>query len=474
MRVPNAPMASAPLRFGASIQKKRLPDGGMLERYDDIVLIGAPGDENTKTPHRTAFTKLLGSFAKVPAAELQTIAMKGLLDACGIEPKDVDQVILGNIVTNEENQSFIHKQVARLVGVPDGHPAHTVNRLCGTGFEVVRQAAHELANGGDGIILTGGVENMSRAAVLDNSVMLDAKRSKLKGMMYTKFPRWATRPFITLNPLEKGLTDPAIKKVMYQTADELAKRYGITKEDAVYYAYESQKRAADAIERGLIANDIIPVHASNPILKEGRLPRGVNVIDKDEHPRGKSVKADSMIKLPMLDKDNPFAIHNAATSSGTVDGSSAMIASTGEWANDHGLNVLATLKASAVVGVDPEIMGIGPARAVKEILKDQDLSLDDIDWIDINEAFAGQALAVAHDLTEGMTGPEYKRFMAKFNKHGSGIPFGHPIAATGGRIIGHVANNLAPGQKAIVGACIGGGQGIIMLLEKPAKSTKQA
>ena len=521
--------ASGKLQFGASKQNKVLRDGegrslGMAWSYDDVVLLGGA---------RTPFGKNGGSLSQVGADTLLKTAMQGTLDKVGLSPEQVDNTLVGNIIANDSHGRFMHKQVPNDLGVPYTAIASEVNRLCGTGFELLRTAADYLTDGGDGVILTGGVENMSRIPLIDDQFLPDAmafgaeakarlteagtaamaagaeyfeelgqestdtkvmvgavtKRlikgdfagarrliDKSQAALKAKADfeavqaemeekkaatlgnrkvaqRYAENPGMVLND---GLTDTHAGMVMFQTADELAVRKGISRRDADEYSALSQQRATEAWQAGRFNEDVVPV-----VLEDG------TVVDKDEHLRP-GTTADKLGKLGVLDTNREDAITTAGSASGVVDGAAALAVSTGKFAAEKHLPVLAKIKSIAVTGCDPKIMGYGPKVAAQEALKAAGLKLDDMDIVEINEAFAAQVLGVAKSLADE-EGVDYDELLGKLNPDGGSIALGHPLAASGTRITLHAANQLKEQDKrfALVSACIGGGQGIAVVIENP-------
>lgn len=463
-------------KFSASVRRRMVKEGGVAESYKDIVLL-----EGARTP----FAKLGGSYKDLSAYDLFHIAGKAALEKAGVKPEHISQAIVGQIVPNDIQASYVARGVERDLGIPVNTLALNINRLCGTGFEAVRQAAMNLTNGGDSAILTGGVEVMSRAPWMDNESMLLARQAqelarkgetdkaqKLMDAIKLRSPQ-------DLAPLTKGLTDPIDEMVMFQMADNVAKTYGVTRADADKFAVESHKRAALAQALGRFDDEMVPVTqealealkatrtGAQSNIKTGTLPPGVKAVLRDEHVRPDST-LESVSKQKVLDQNCADAVTTAATSSGVVDGAAAMVVSTGKFAKAKHLNVLARLKAVAVVGCEPKILGISPASAIEEALKSARVSLDKVDIIEVNEAFAPQAYAVAKLLSE-RNNYSLDKLLAKFNPDGGAVAIGHPLAASGTRISMHAAYRLRQSNKqyAVVSACIGGGQGIALVLENP-------
>lgn len=457
MSVHLKPFSQAP-RFEASLKRQVLSQdncpGGVAETFEDIVILGGA---------RTPFGKIGGSFREVPAYELLLTAMKGAVEKTGVNPKDINQVMVGNIIGSSTQAGYYPRNLAADLGIPEGTIAHKSDRLCGTGFELVRQAAHQLTDGGDSIIITGGVENMSQTPVIDTERMLMeefAKGISAKGGIKGKITGWfikrktaKAKPYV--NPLKEGLTDPKAD-IMIGTADKLAKMKGISRQEVDEFAAQSQARAKVAIEAGRLKQEIRAVRKDD--LKQGKLPKNVNEVSKDEHPR--DTNAGKLAKLKTELQNREDAIHTAGNSSGVVDGAAAIVVSTGAMAKAKNLPILAKLKSVAVTGCDPKIMGFGPARAIPAALAAAGIKMEDVSYVEVNEAFAGQAIAVQRALNIPSE---------KFNPDGGAIAFGHPLSATGGRVTLHAAHRLKQdnAKYAVVSACIGGGQGIAMVIENP-------
>lgn len=489
-------------RFEGGTRIKNLPNG-ISETFEDVVVVGGA---------RTPFGRVGGDLKDVSATDLLRIAMKGAMEKAGVNPEtmNVKQVIVGNIIANKPNQSFMPRVIAASLGIPmNTSIAHKGDRLCGTGFDIARQAAEQVSNGGeDAVIITGGVESMSRTPVMDTDRMLIEEylkglnrtlekkggqmgfmdRMKLKAQILAvklKLTQHKVNLDYGKGPLNDGLTDPNAD-IMIATADELSRRWGISRQDVDDYAFESHQRYFRAMQEGRFKDEIVPVKQG--YIKEGRISKKLEAVDKDGLPRpaGKDPKGAraKLGKLDVLNENRQDAVHTAANASGIVDGAAAVAISSGVYAAEKNLPILAKLKSVAVTGCDPGIMGFGPATAIPAALDAANLTLDDMDYVEVNEAFAGQVLAVAKALVKGAdASPEEKKaafsveeqnkfdaLMAKLNVDGGGISIGHPLAATGSRIITHAANRLRDDNKryAVVSACIGGGQGIAMVLENPA------
>jgi acetyl-CoA C-acetyltransferase len=451
---PTLPVTVSP-RFEASLNRKVLPGGGVAEAFDDVVIVGGA---------RTPFAKIGGSFREIPSSELMLTAMRGALEKTGAESKDINQVIAGNEIMHTSQAGFAPRNAGASIGMPNGTIAHRAGRQCGTGFELIRQAAQQMTDGGDSLVMTVGTENMSRTPVLDDERMLVEEYAKAiakKGGWTGKLTALAVRftklrkPKPYTNPLMQGLTNPQAE-IMIGTADTVANQSHITRQQADAFAAMSQQRVQEAVKAGRFQEEIRPVRKED--LSQGRLPKGVTEVINDEHPR--KTDASKLAKLAVELKNREDAIHTAGNSSGVVDGAAAVLVSTGLFAQEKNLPILAKIRSVAVTGCDPKVMGIGPVRAIPAALEAAGVKLDQVDLFEINEAFAGQALACANTL--GVP-------MEKLNVDGGAIALGHPIAATGERITLHAAHRLKQdGNKfAVVSACIGDGQGIAMVLENP-------
>ncbi len=457
--------------FGGKLQRELLPDG-VTETFEDVVILGGA---------RTPFGKMGGELKDVSASDLLSIAMNATVKKTGVTPDDIRQVLVGNIIANDPQQPFLSRAMSVQMGVPHGKSVTMeVNRLCGTGFELVRQAAEQLSNGGENaIIMTGGVENMTRTPMMDDKAMMlhegvnfvDKKFTGIKrfiGLLQTK-GALKKQLLSTLrnyeNPVQKGLTDPSATR-MLATADNLAARFELTRKEVDDYSHQSQQRYNKALKEGRFSDEIVPVRVED-LTGKSRLKRGAQSVTADGHPRlGDRSK---LSKLGALEaKNRNDAIHTAANSSGIVDGAAAIAVTSGAFAKEKHLPILARLKSVAVTACDPNIMGFGPARAVPEALKAAGVSLKDVDFVEINEAFAGQVLACAKDIVKD-TNVTIDELMDKLNVDGGSIPIGHPLSASGSRILLHAANRLRDDNKqyAVVSACIGGGQGIAMVIENP-------
>lgn len=392
-----------------------------MKRKEVVFLSGA------RTPIGTYGKTLKNSTA----TELATVASKGALARSGISPEDIDHVVFGNVLHTSEDAPYLARHVGLNSGVPIATPAMSVNRLCASGFQAVIEGAYQLSLGEADFVLVGGSESMSQAP------------HSIYGA------RWGfgLGKGELVDVLNVGLTDLRCGCSMGQTAENLASKYQITREEADCFAYESQQRAEESRKRGRLAEEIVPV------IVKGR--RGEEVaFNEDEHPR-RDITQDELSALSPVFKKNGTV--TAGNSSGINDAAVAMVMTTAEAAKKRGLKPLGKLISWGVSGVDPEIMGIGPVPASKKALDRAGMKLSDIEVIEVNEAFAVQYLAVEKEL-------ELDRSIVNVN--GGAIALGHPIGATGARLTYSLLLELIlSGKKTgMATACVGGGQGMAIIL----------
>ena len=388
----------------------------------DIVIVAAK---------RTPFGTFGGSLKGLTATELGVHAARATLEQVGADPADIDHVIFGNVIQSSPDAIYLTRHIGLKVGVPHHVPALTLNRLCGSGFQSVVSGAMEILTGQAEVVLCGGAESMSQVP----HCLWNARF----GIRYGQAPLG--------DYLSESLTDRYTGQPMSETAEKLALQYEISREDSDAYAATSQARFAAAQHNGALTDEIAPV------VIPGR--KGDVVVDTDEHNRPETTAA-SLAKLrPAFRKDGMITAGNA---SGINDGAGALLVASREAAEARGWRPIARLVAWGVAGVDPTVMGIGPAPAIRNALRMAQLELADIDLIEVNEAFSPQYIAVEREL--GLD-------RDKTNVDGGAIAVGHPLAASGSRITAHLAYALRNrGVRLGVGsACIGGGQGIAVLLE---------
>ena len=381
---------------------------------------------------RTPFGTFGGKLKDLSAIELGVIAAKAALTAGGVDPQAVDHVVVGNVSQTSADALYMARHIGLEAGVPIPVPALTVNRLCGSGFQAVVSGAHEILVGDAEIALVGGTENMSQAPF--------AARDVRWGVRFGKEPKLE-------DTLWSSLHDPHAGCAMAITAENLAEKYGITRDDADTYALRSQQTWAEAARQGYFNAEIAPI--------ELKTRKGPQTMDTDEHPRP-DTSAEGLAKLPTVFKKD--GVVTAGNASGISDGAAALVLATEDAVKKHGLSPLARLVQWHVAGVEPTLMGIGPVPAIKGALDRAGAKLGDVDLIEINEAFAPQYLACEREL-------ELDR--NKVNVNGGAIALGHPLGASGARITAHLVHELRRrgGKLAVGSACIGGGQGIAVVIE---------
>ncbi|MEQ8277045.1 MAG: acetyl-CoA C-acetyltransferase [Deltaproteobacteria bacterium] len=382
---------------------------------------------------RTAFGTFGGKLKDLTATDLAVESSKAALAQAEVKPEDVDHVVFGNVQQTSADAIYHARHVGLRAGVPQEVPALTVNRLCGSGFQSVVTGAEQILLGDAEICLVGGAENMSQAP----HVVYGARW----GLPFGKSPELA-------DSLWASLTDSYCGCPMAITAENLAEKYDITREAADTYALRSQQTWAEANKAGKFADEIVPVTL--------KTRKGEVQFDTDEHPRGDTT-LEILSKLrPVFKKDGVVTAGNA---SGICDGAASLVIASREAAEKKGLRPLARLVDWGITGVDPKIMGIGPAPAIKKALGRAGLEQDQIDVFEVNEAFAPQYIAVEKEL--GLP-------REKTNVNGGAIALGHPLGASGARITSHLVYELQrrEGRYAVGSACIGGGQGIAVVLER--------
>ncbi|XP_061673488.1 3-ketoacyl-CoA thiolase, mitochondrial [Syngnathoides biaculeatus] len=382
---------------------------------------------------RTPFGTYGGVLKDHTATDLAEHAAKAALAAGGVAPELVDSVIMGNVMQSSADAPYIARHVGLRCGVPIPVPALTVNRLCGSGFQSIINGAQEICVKDSEVVLCGGSESMSQAPYAVRNIRFGTKFGldlKLEDTL------WA------------GLTDLHVKIPMGITAENLADKYKITREDCDNYAYQTQQKWKAAHEAGRFTAEMAPIDLKSK--------KGQTSMAQDEHPRPQTT-LEQMAKLPTVFKKGGSV--TAANASGVSDGAAALVIASEDALSQHKLTPLARIVAYHVSGCDPSIMGIGPVPAITEALKKAGLSLSDMDLVEVNEAFAPQFLAVSKAL--GLD-PE------KSNVNGGAIAIGHPLGASGARITAHLVHELRRrgGKYAVGSACIGGGQGIAVVLER--------
>lgn len=382
---------------------------------------------------RTAIGTFGGSLKDIPPSELASQVVREALTRSQVEGKDVGHVVFGHVVNTEPKDMYISRVAAVNGGCAEGTPAYNVNRLCGSGLQAIISASQSILLGDTDVAIGGGAENMSRAPFASLNM------------------RWGARMGDTkmVDMMTGALHDPFHNIHMGVTAENIAAKWGITREDQDALAVESHNRAQRAIEAGHFKGQIMPV-----ILKSRK---GDVAYEVDEHYRPNCTMADMAKLKPVFIKENGTV--TAGNASGINDAAAAVVLMEASVAKARGLQPMARLVAYAHAGVDPKYMGIGPVPASQAALKRAGLTVNDLDVIEANEAFAAQACAVTRDL--GLD-------PAKVNPNGSGISLGHPIGATGALITVKALHELQriQGRYALVTMCIGGGQGIAAIFER--------
>jgi acetyl-CoA acetyltransferase family protein len=380
---------------------------------------------------RTPMAEYNGSFADVSAIDLGAHAARALFEKTGIDPKEIDHTFVGNALQTSPDAIYGARHVALKAGVPKEVPALTVNRLCGSGVQSVISASQAILTGDATTCLVGGMENMSQAP----HVIWGARRGFKLGQGQLQ------------DLLMVALLDSYCGCYMAQTSNNLARDYGISREEQDQFAIRSQQRAGEAWQSCKMREEVVPVEVGKG--------KRAKVIDKDDHMRPETTMEDLASLPTAFDKDGFVTAGNA---SGIVDGAAMMVLTTTQKAQEKGWKPLGRILSWSVVGVDPSRMGIGPAPAIRAALDKLGMQLGDVDLLEINEAFAGQILAVAKELELDMD---------KLNVNGGAIALGHPLGASGTRLLITLLKELnrRGGGRGVASACIGGGQGIAMVVE---------
>jgi acetyl-CoA acyltransferase 2 len=391
----------------------------------DVVILAAK---------RTPFGTFGGALKDLSATDLAVVAAKAALARSGAPAEDVGHVVLGNVAQTSADAIYLSRHVGLRAGIPERVPALTVNRLCGSGFEAVIQAAMLIETGQAEVVLAGGTESMSQAPLV------------------VRGTRWGW-PLGKPPPMEdmlwSALTDSYAGLPMALTAEKLAEQHHIGQDEVDEYSVASQRRWAAAHEAGRFSEELVPVEVKGK--------KGPSVVDRDEHPRPDTT-VEGLRRLPKVFKKD--GVIHAGAASGIADGAAALVVATREYAERRGLAPLARVVNWGHAGVDPTIMGIGPVPAVRNALARAGARLSDFDLFEVNEAFAPQVLAVVKELglPRDLT-----------NVDGGAIALGHPLAASGARITAHLVHELRRrgARRGLGSACIGGGQGVALLLEVP-------
>ena len=380
---------------------------------------------------RSAIGRLGGAFQNFPASDLAAAVIKAAVERAGVKPEQVDQVILGCVGQVMED-GYIARHAAIKAGLPIEVPAYTVNRICGSGLEAINTAARWIECGDAEVVVAGGVENMTMMPY------------------YVRNARYGYR--LGHGQLEDGvqhlLGDPFSKVHMGVTAENLAEKFGVSREVQDEFALRSQQRAVAAIQAGRFKDEIVPI--------EVKVGRETKVIDTDEHPRADTT-AEALAKLRPAFKEGGTV--TAGNASGINDGAAAVVVTSRRKADELGLRPRLRLVARAEAGVEPSIMGSGPIPAVRKVMRKSGLALDQMDVVELNEAFASVAAACSQEL--GLD-------LERTNPNGGAIALGHPVGATGAILAVKLMYELERRQAryGLVSLCIGGGQGIATVFER--------
>jgi len=383
---------------------------------------------------RTPFGTFGGSLKSYTPVQLQVLASQAAITAGNVPVDKINSVCIGNVLSAASQDSpYIARHVALRCGLPLGTPALTVNRLCGSGFQSILNGVHEILVGDADIVLTGGSDSMSGCPYAVRDIRFGTRLGQdpvLEDMM------WAS------------LTDQYCKTPMGVTAENLAEKYSLTREEVDAFALRSQQTWAKAAEAGVFADEMAPI--------EIKTKKGPVTMSLDEHPKPKT-QMENLAKLPTVFKKD--GVVTAGSASGICDGAGAVIIASEEAVTKNNLTPLARIVGYGLAGVEPTIMGIGPVPAIQSMLEKTGIPLETVDQVEINEAFGAQTLACAKAL---------ELPLEKLNTCGGAIALGHPLAASGSRISAHLVHKLRRNdQKYGIGsACIGGGQGISLLFEK--------
>ena len=388
----------------------------------DIVILGGA---------RTAIGGFGGALARTSPIELGTVVAKAAMERAGVDPAQIGHVALGHVINTEPKDMYVSRVAAMQAGIPDGTPAMNVNRLCGSGVQAIVSMVQNLLLGDADFALAGGSENMSRSPYIVSDMRWGAKMGDIKSR----------------DMMLGALNCPFGTGHMGVTAENVAREHGISRADQDAFALQSQERAAAAIAAGYFDSQIVPVQV--------RVKRDMVDFARDEHPKATSLETLGGLR-PVFEKDGTVTPGNA---SGLNDGAAAIVLARADAAEAAGLTPKFRILGYAHAGVRPEVMGIGPVPAVRNLLAKTGLKASDFDVIESNEAFASQALAVSNELGFDP---------AIVNPNGGAIALGHPVGATGAIITMKAMYELerTGGKRALVTMCIGGGQGIALAIER--------
>ena len=391
---------------------------------------------------RSAIGSFLGSLTTVSPLDLGTTVVKALLEDAKVAPENVDELICGNVLGAGLGQN-IARQILLEAGIPETVCAHSVNMVCGSGLRTVMEGVMSIQTGFNDIVIAGGVESMSGAPYL---IPANTRTGNKMGDFK-----------VTDHMIYDALTDAKHKIHMGVTAENIAKKYNITREMQDEFAYASQQKAIAAVDGGRFKDEIVPV--------EVKLRKETVIFDTDEHPNRKSTP-EKLAKLrPAFIKDGTVTAGNA---SGINDGASFVLLASEDAVEKYGLTPICEIVGIGQGGVDPLTMGLGPTPAIRNALNYAGMKLDDIELVELNEAFAAQSLGVIHELVEEH-GIDREAFMAKTNVNGGAIALGHPVGASGNRILVTLIHEMIKrdAKTGLASLCIGGGQGTAVIVKRP-------
>lgn len=390
---------------------------------------------------RSAIGSFLGSLTTVNPADLGATVVKALLEDANVAPENVDEVLCGNVLGAGLGQN-VGRQVAIKSGIPETVCAHSVNMVCGSGLRTVMEGVMSIQTGFNDIVVAGGVESMSGAPYL---IPANTRTGNKMGDFK-----------VVDHMIYDALTDAFDNIHMGITAENIADKYGITREMQDEFAYASQTKAIAAVDSGRFKDEIVPV--------EVKLRKEVVTFDTDEHPNRKS-NPEKLAKLrPAFKKDGTVTAGNA---SGINDGASFVLLASEEAVEKYNLTPICEIVGIGQGGVDPKVMGLGPTPAIRHALQNANMKLDEIELVELNEAFAAQSLGVIHELVEEH-GIDREAFMAKTNVNGGAIALGHPVGASGNRILVSLIHEMVKrnAKTGLASLCIGGGQGTAVIVKR--------